>query len=58
MVAVAENTAMYAYIVLWLLIGARVEELRARTWAHVDLDGKPDAESPVPPSIAELVSRL
>jgi hypothetical protein len=42
-VAAAENTTMYAYIVLSLLIGARTEELHALTWAHVDLDGKPDA---------------
>ncbi|WP_344266249.1 tyrosine-type recombinase/integrase [Actinomadura napierensis] len=47
----AKGTAMYAYIVLSLLIGARTEELRALTWAHVDLDGSPDAEPPVPPSI-------
>jgi integrase len=32
---------MYAYIVLSLLTGARTEELRALTWSHVDLDGKP-----------------
>ncbi|TDB89984.1 site-specific integrase [Actinomadura sp. KC216] len=47
----AERTAMYAYIVLSLLVGARTEELRALTWAHVDLEGRPDAEPPVPPSI-------
>ncbi|WP_433474981.1 tyrosine-type recombinase/integrase [Spirillospora sp. CA-142024] len=49
--AAAEGTAMYAYIVLSLLIGARTEELRALTWAHVDLDGCPDAQPPVPPHI-------
>src|SRR5690606_22352294 len=47
----ARNTSMYAYIVLSLVIGARTEELRALTWAHVDLEGLPDAEPPVPPSI-------
>jgi integrase len=49
----AEASGMYAYIVLSLLIGARTEELRALTWAHVDLDGDPgNAQSPpVPPSI-------
>lgn len=47
----AEGTAMYAYVVLSLLIGARTEELRALTWSHVDLDGKSDASPPVPPSI-------
>jgi integrase len=33
--------ALYAYIVLSLLTGARTEELRPLTWAHVDLDGDP-----------------
>ena len=42
---------MYAYIVLSILIGARTEELRALTWDHVDLKGRPDADPPVPPSI-------
>lgn len=47
----ARGTAMYTYIVLSLLIGARTEELRAPTWAHVDLEGSPNAEPPIPPSI-------
>ncbi len=47
----SEGTSLHAYIVLSLLIGARTEELRALTWDHVDLEGKPDAEPPVPPSI-------
>lgn len=47
----AEGTPMYAYVVLSLLIGARTEELRALTWSHVDLKGKPDANPPIPPSI-------
>lgn len=34
-----------------MLVGARTEELRALTWSHVDLDGKQDAEPPVPPSV-------
>jgi integrase len=37
--------------VLSLLVGARTEELRALTWSHVDLDGDPTADPPVPPSI-------
>jgi integrase len=49
--AAAEDTPMYAYIVLSILIGARTEELRALTWDHVDLDGDPHATPPVPPSI-------
>ncbi|MFG3437572.1 site-specific integrase [Nonomuraea sp. NPDC047897] len=47
----AESANLYAYVVLSLLIGARTEELRALTWSHVDLEGKPDAAPPVPPSI-------
>lgn len=37
---------------LSLLTGARTEELRALTWDHVDLDGRPNANPPVPASIA------
>jgi integrase len=47
----ATGTGMYAYIVLSILIGARTEELRALTWDHVDLEGNPAANPPVPPSI-------
>ena len=50
-VEAAKGTAMYAYIVLSILIGARTEELRALTWDHVDIDGNPAARPPVPPSI-------
>jgi len=49
--AAAERSPLHAYIVLSLLIGARTEELRALTWAHVDLDGKPDDSPPIPPSV-------
>ncbi|MGW6518508.1 site-specific integrase [Streptomyces sp. NPDC054962] len=48
----AEGTSMHAYIVLALLTGARTEELRALTWDHVFLKGKPDADPPQPPHIA------
>ncbi|WP_426505414.1 site-specific integrase [Dactylosporangium sp. McL0621] len=47
----AEDTALYAYVVVSLLTGARTEELREITWSHVDLDGQADAKPPVPPSI-------
>jgi integrase len=47
----AENSRVYAYIVLSLLTGARTEELRALTWDHVDLDGAPQASPPVPPHV-------
>ncbi|MFG1880263.1 tyrosine-type recombinase/integrase [Sphaerisporangium sp. NPDC049003] len=47
----AEGTSIHAYLVLSLLIGARTEELRALTWSHVDLDGKPDVTPAIPPHI-------
>jgi integrase len=43
---------MHAYIVLSLLAGLRTEEARALHWAHVDLDGDPEARPPVPPHVA------
>jgi integrase len=43
---------MHAYIVLCLLVGVRTEEARALCWDHVDLDGRPDINPPVPPSVA------
>ena len=39
--AAKRHPTMHAYIVVSLLTGARTEELRALTWSHVDLDGKP-----------------
>jgi integrase len=54
--ASAATSMLNAYIVLSLLIGARTEELRALTWADVDLDGDPEATPPLPPSIAVLRS--
>lgn len=49
----AEGTRTHAYVVLSLLLGARTEELRALTWSHVDLVGRPEtADKPqVPPHI-------
>jgi integrase len=41
-----------AYVVLCLQTGIRTEEARALMWSHVDLDGRPDADPPVPPSVA------
>jgi len=43
---------MHAYITLSLLCGLRTEEARALRWAHVDLDGDPQASPPVPPHVA------
>lgn len=48
----AEHTRMRGYIMLSLLTGARTEELRALTWDHVDLAGKPDSKLPLPPHVA------
>lgn len=50
--AAAERFGFCAYIVLSLLIEARTEELRALHWHEVDLDGCPDADPPVLPSVA------
>lgn len=36
-----DGTGMRAYVVVSLLTGGRTEELRALTWAHVDLGGNP-----------------
>lgn len=41
LLAAAEKTPMRAYIVVSLLTGARTEELRPLTWAHVSLDSTP-----------------
>jgi integrase len=47
-----EGTKMHAYVVVSLLTGARTEELRALLWTDVDLIGRPEAQPPVPPTIA------
>jgi len=53
LLSAAEASAMNAYIVLSLLIGARTEELWALTWSHVDLEGEPATAAipALPPSI-------
>jgi integrase len=53
LLAAAQASPMNAYVVLSLLIGARTEELRALTWSHVDLVGKPAVTGipAMPPSI-------
>ncbi|MDK1476789.1 site-specific integrase [Streptomyces sp. 549] len=48
----AEKSPLHAYIVVALLTGARTEELRPLTWDHVDLEGDPKADPPIPPYIA------
>lgn len=52
LIAAAQDGALYAYIVLSLLVGVRTEEARALKWDHVDLDEDPGAEPPVPPHVA------
>jgi integrase len=47
----ADGSTMGTYVVLSLLTGARTEELRALSWAHVDLDGDAGATPPVPAHI-------
>jgi integrase len=47
----AATSLLYAYVSVSLLTGARTEELRALTWDRVDLDGVPEANPPIPPSI-------
>jgi integrase len=49
--AAAKGADIEAYIVVSLLTGARTEELRPLTWSHVDLEGAPDADPPIPPAI-------
>ncbi|MEV0445376.1 tyrosine-type recombinase/integrase [Streptomyces spectabilis] len=48
----AEDSPLYAYIVVSLLTGGRTEELRPLKWKHVDLKGAPEAEPAIPPHIA------
>lgn len=51
-VRAARDSPLYAYVFMSLLTGARTEELRALTWDHVDLLGRPDLDPPVPPHVA------
>jgi integrase len=48
----ARKSRLHAYIMLCLLTGCRTEEARALRWDHVDLDGDPGADPPVPPHVA------
>ena len=52
LVKAARTSRLHAYIVLCLLTGCRTEEARALRWDHVDLDGDPDADPPIPPHVA------
>jgi integrase len=48
----AKGTRLEAYLALSLMTGIRTEEARALTWEHVNLDGNPAADPPVPPHVA------
>jgi integrase len=50
--AAKDHPRLGACVILSLTTGIRTEEARALRWDHVDLDGDPDAQTPVPPSIA------
>ncbi len=51
LLSAAKAFPLYAYVVLSLLVGVRTEEARALRWDHVDLNGDPDADPPVPPHV-------
>jgi integrase len=51
LIRAARPYGLYAYVVLSLLVGIRTEEARALRWDHVDLDGNPGADPPVPPHV-------
>ena len=51
LLAAADGTRMHAYIALCLTTGIRTEEARALRWEHVNF-GEPEADPPVPPSVA------
>ena len=46
------TSRLHAYLVLCLLTGCRTEEATALRWDHVDLDGNPNSEPPIPPHMA------
>lgn len=52
MLVAAEDSPLYAYIVVSLLTGGRTEEMRPLRWDHVDLEGDSTATPEIPPHIA------
>jgi integrase len=52
LVEAAQDSRLNAYFVLSLTVGIRTEEARDLRWDHVDLEGDPGADPPVPPSVA------
>ncbi len=51
LIRAARSYGLYAYVVVSLLVGVRTEEARALRWDHVDLEGDPDTDPPVPPHL-------
>ena len=51
LIRAARSYGLHAYVVLSFLVGVRTEEARALRWDHVDLEGNPDADPPVPPHV-------
>ena len=47
--ASAEGSSLYAYIVISLLTGGRTEEMRPLTWSRTHLDGDRSVDPPLPP---------
>lgn len=50
--AAAAESRLNAYVVLSLTVGIRTEEARELRWDHLDLEGAPDPDPPVPASVA------
>ena len=50
--AASKDSRLHAYITLCLTTGIRTEEARELRWDHLDLDGHPDADPPIPASAA------
>ncbi len=44
----AEDSPLYAYVVVSLLTAGRTEEMRPLRWDHVDLDGDPTVTPEIP----------
>ena len=51
LLAASADHWMHAYVALCVGTGIRTEEIRVLEWSSVDLEGNPDAASPVPPSV-------
>ena len=52
LMAASKDSRLHAYIALCLSTGIRTEEARELRWDHLDLNGHPDADPPIPPSAA------